>query len=754
MTVKNRSRLKSRMLVENLESRVLLSGTYSIASYTGVPGADNGVARPDALVVDGNGNLFGTTQEGGTLNYGTVFEIPAGTNDVLTLASFDNSTGVLPKGNLVVDSSGNLFGTASGGGTNNRGTLWELKKGDSTITNLWNFAGGSGGAYPQTGLVADAAGNLWGTTFGNDVQFATVFEYTPPTISGTGQRVMQNLATFSKDVHLNSSLAVGTDGKLAKVGGFVFGTIYTAKGANDGEIFQLGIRPKVGNVAGNVGALTVLGNFNTNGNNARLPEGSLLYLKSGTGTGALVGITIAGGRNDEGSLFQATLPVGRTPMRISVLASFTNTQTIGRTPLGTLLASPTGSGSYVVTGVTAQGGENGNGGVYRTNLTTNAGGTFTADSVGQLGGVATRLTDTMGRNPSGGLAIGLDGSIYFTTANKGLLENGSVVQLTTTGAGADTLTFSVQPHDAIAGMSFGTVTIRAIGANGQVDTTANGNVTLSAATGPATADANGTLVSTFGTIGANGTVTQHILPVVTMHNGVATFPANLTLTTAGDFTLRAQFARGQGQSQEFMVAPGAVTQLAIMEQPETATINHAAGTIEVAAEDAFGNVVTNASTQITLKSGSATVASAGTNRGIATFNNVVFHTTGSVTLTATAGTISKRFGEAIAVHGLPGGMAIKPVAGRVVAGKSFTLQVNVANAADVPVTLQLVSGPRGAVAGTFTATAVNGVAYFSDLMAFAAGTYRFRATVPALGLAAERLVNVITLGQSNHVTLT
>ena len=406
MLSKNRSHRGTPIMLENLESRLLLSVTYSIASYTGVPGRDNGVPRPNELVVDKHGNIFGTSQQGGPLNYGTIFEIPAGTNNVLTLASFDNTTGVLPEGNLVLDDNGDLFGAASGGGIANRGTLWELKKGDSTITNLWNFQGGSSGAYPGAGIVADSAGNLWGTTFGNDVQFGTVFEFTPPSVSGTGVGVMQTLAVLPQDAHLNSTLAVGVDGKLVKNGGFVYGTLYTVDGNSAGEIFQVGIRPKSGTTAGNIGTFTVLGNFNTGSNDASLPVGTLLFLTSKTGKQELVGITVAGGSNNTGTLYQATLPVGKTPMQITDLASFTNTNTVGRNPVGTLLVAQTGAGSYVITGVTTFGGQNGNGGVFRTNLrTTTAAGTFTADTVAQLDFATTALTDQTGRNPTGGLAI-------------------------------------------------------------------------------------------------------------------------------------------------------------------------------------------------------------------------------------------------------------------------------------------------------------------------------------------------------------
>ena len=79
------------------------------------------------------------------------------------------------------------------------------------------------------------------------------------------------------------------------------------------------------------------------------------------------------------------------------------------------------------------------------------------------------------------MAIAPGGDIYETTANKGLLQNGSIVQLSTTAAGPDQLTISGL---GTAGVAMGTITVRAIGSNGQVDTSANGPVTLVVATGP------------------------------------------------------------------------------------------------------------------------------------------------------------------------------------------------------------------------------------------------------------------------------
>ena len=84
---------------------------------------------------------------------------------LIPLYSFTGgSDGGIPASSLLADSSGNLFGTTLQGGTNDSGTVFKLTP-SGTLTVLHSFAGGSSdGAHPQSGLIADAAGNLYGTT--------------------------------------------------------------------------------------------------------------------------------------------------------------------------------------------------------------------------------------------------------------------------------------------------------------------------------------------------------------------------------------------------------------------------------------------------------------------------------------------------------------------------------------------------------------------------------------------------------------
>ena len=122
-------------------------------------------ATPDAgLLMDRAGNLYGTTQGGGTNGYGTVFQLaPGGTETVLH--SFDWNDGAYPDASLIQDKMGNLYGTTVYGGTEGAGSIFELMPGGQESV-LYSFSGNRDGAYPASGLLADKAGNFFGSNPG------------------------------------------------------------------------------------------------------------------------------------------------------------------------------------------------------------------------------------------------------------------------------------------------------------------------------------------------------------------------------------------------------------------------------------------------------------------------------------------------------------------------------------------------------------------------------------------------------------
>jgi uncharacterized repeat protein (TIGR03803 family) len=159
----------------------------TLTSFNGTNGSE-----PTAnLIVDANGDLFGTTRFGGPAGDGTVFEIQNTGSGYLsaptTLAYFDGTDGSdlggpSGGGNLIMDANGDLFGTASSGGTFGDGTVFEVQKTlagySNTPITLFNFDG-IDGSVPLDGLVADADGDLLGTTSSGGLNGdGTVFEIT------------------------------------------------------------------------------------------------------------------------------------------------------------------------------------------------------------------------------------------------------------------------------------------------------------------------------------------------------------------------------------------------------------------------------------------------------------------------------------------------------------------------------------------------------------------------------------------------
>ena len=151
-------------------------------------GADGQDPLDGSLILDPIGNLYGTTDLGGSGacsgGCGTVFKIThSGHETVLYSFTGANGDGKYPYGSLIRDSAGNFYGTTYGGGTSGGGcngygcgTVFKLTPaGKETV--LYSFSGGFDGATPQAGLVRDSAGNLYGTTYlGGAYNWGTLFK--------------------------------------------------------------------------------------------------------------------------------------------------------------------------------------------------------------------------------------------------------------------------------------------------------------------------------------------------------------------------------------------------------------------------------------------------------------------------------------------------------------------------------------------------------------------------------------------------
>jgi uncharacterized repeat protein (TIGR03803 family) len=142
-------------------------------TFTGGRGGTDGYL-PGGVIGDAAGNLYGTTYLGGDF-YGTVFKLDSTGKE--TVYRFRGGTnGEYPVGDLILDKAGNLYGTTENGGTSGFGTVFKLNtNGKKTV--LYSFTGGADGNLPTAGVIADAAGNLYGTTQYGGVFFnGTVFK--------------------------------------------------------------------------------------------------------------------------------------------------------------------------------------------------------------------------------------------------------------------------------------------------------------------------------------------------------------------------------------------------------------------------------------------------------------------------------------------------------------------------------------------------------------------------------------------------
>jgi uncharacterized repeat protein (TIGR03803 family) len=209
----------------------------------------DGIRPNGILVFDASGNLYGTTQSGGSTGCGgrgcgTVFELSpesGGTWSYKVIHTFGGSDGATPMWGVVFDAAGNLYGTTAYGGANNFGDVFQLQPTETGWTEnvLYNFTGVDDGANPFSGVVLDASGNLYGTTVnGAANKQGTVFELSK---SGSSWLFKVLLDLYNIDGTGPSPLVFDTAGNLygtAASGGFnrnhMRGTIFELSPSSGG----------------------------------------------------------------------------------------------------------------------------------------------------------------------------------------------------------------------------------------------------------------------------------------------------------------------------------------------------------------------------------------------------------------------------------------------------------------------------------------------------------------------------------------
>jgi uncharacterized repeat protein (TIGR03803 family) len=173
------------------------------------------------LLIDKAGNLYGAAAVGGAGGHGTVYQatLTNGSWVQTELYGFTGgSDGNFPGyGRLVFDKAGNLYGTTEQGGVNDMGTVFELasKNGGWTETVLYNFTGDGDGAYPLSGLAFDLTGHLYGTTHqGGLGGYGTVFKLTPKSGGGWTERVFHSFTGRRDGAYPIADVVLDNKGRL------------------------------------------------------------------------------------------------------------------------------------------------------------------------------------------------------------------------------------------------------------------------------------------------------------------------------------------------------------------------------------------------------------------------------------------------------------------------------------------------------------------------------------------------------------
>jgi uncharacterized repeat protein (TIGR03803 family) len=313
------------------------SSGYTESVFYNFTGGSDGGNPHAALILDSAGNLYGTTSSGGSSGFGTVFELKnsngSWTESVLhTFAG--GSDGASPYASVIFDTAGNLYGTTSAGGSNNSGTIFELKLSNGTWKEkvLYSFTGGNDGASPN-GLTFDSSGNLYGTSSSGGSKFGgNVFEL-KHTASGWKQRV---LYTFTDT---NGDGAFPYAGVIFDQSGNLFGTTYEGGAYFAGTVYEL-------TPANGGWTETVIYSF-TSGSDGGYPNASLTLDNAGN----LYGTTQSGGTIFTGTVFQ--LAPANGGWTESVLYSFAG-GTDGSYPTAPVILDSKGN----LYGTTSSGGAN------------------------------------------------------------------------------------------------------------------------------------------------------------------------------------------------------------------------------------------------------------------------------------------------------------------------------------------------------------------------------------------------------------
>jgi len=290
---------------------------------------DGGDFPLGGVIMDASGNLYGTiaTSEGAVFELTPPSMVGGSWNETI-LAPLDD----LPEAGLIMDANGNLYGTT-------QFSVFELSPpstsgGNWIESTLWTFGKSSDGAYVYSGLIMDKSGNLYGTTEAGGANDAgTVFELQPPSNKGGvwSESILWNFGNTSDGNEPIGGLVMDASGNL-------YGTTSNAGAHNGGTAFKLA--PPLTN--GGSWSESILWNFGADRNDGFSPFAGLIMDVSGN----LYGTTNVGGTYGDGTVFEISTQVSTTP---TPTATPTATRTVVSTMIATRTPTPTATATRIAT---------------------------------------------------------------------------------------------------------------------------------------------------------------------------------------------------------------------------------------------------------------------------------------------------------------------------------------------------------------------------------------------------------------------
>lgn len=272
-----------------------VSGNWTRTLLYSFKGAPDG-ASPTGIVLDNAGNLYGTTINGGnvacgfTVGCGVVFKLTPTSNGSWMesiLHTFNGSDGSEPYGGVILDSTGNLYGTTFYGGDSGLGEVFKLSAASSggwSETVIHSFLGyPSDGDLPYGSLAIDSAGNLYGTTTGGPAYWGTVFMLTPGS-NGWTESFLHSFSGPPDGAYVYAGIVFDSEGN-------VYGS--SNEGGNTGcsTTSGCGLIYQLVTTSAGVWTENVLRSFSFSGSDGYFPFSPVAV----DSTGNVYGVTMSGG---------------------------------------------------------------------------------------------------------------------------------------------------------------------------------------------------------------------------------------------------------------------------------------------------------------------------------------------------------------------------------------------------------------------------------------------------------------------------